>query len=96
MELKSPLLQAKTNSGDCKGRHSIGGGGQQPGPCEHTLQKLSILKNFIQDWSKIHIRASLTDVPQNHWQYQSSDTLRRQNTRRERVEEGGMNGEKVK
>ena len=37
----------------------------------------------------------LSDVPQNHWQYQSSDTLRRQNTRRERVEEGGMNGEKV-
>jgi len=35
------------------------------------------------------------NLDHNHWQYQSSDTLRRQNTRRERVEEGGMNGEKV-
>jgi len=33
----------------------------------------------------------------NHWQYTPSDTLRRHNTRRERVEleENGMNGEKV-
>ena len=32
---------------------------------------------------------------QSQWQYTPSDTLRRQNTRRERVEESGMSGEKV-
>ena len=32
---------------------------------------------------------------QSQWQYTPSNTLRRQNTRRERVEESGMSGEKV-
>jgi len=37
------------------------------------------------------------NLDHNHWQYTPSDTLRRHNTRRERVEleENGMNGEKV-
>ena len=34
-------------------------------------------------------------IIQSQWQYTPSDTLRRQNTRRERVEESGMSGEKV-
>ena len=63
-------------------------------PCDAS----SILTNFIVIIFfiiMIIVIFFIMIIIQSQWQYTPSDTLRRQNTRRERVEESGMSGEKV-
>ena len=63
-------------------------------PCDAS----SILTNFIMIIFiiiMIFVIFFIIILIQSQWQYTPSDTLRRQNTRRERVEESGMSGEKV-
>ena len=63
-------------------------------PCDAS----SILTNFIMIIfiiTMIIVIFFIIILIQSQWQYTPSDTLRRQNTRRERVEESGMSGEKV-
>ena len=63
-------------------------------PCDAS----SILTNFIMIIFiiiMIFVIFFIMIIIQSQWQYTPSDTLRRQNTRRERVEESGMSGEKV-